>query len=440
MPGPSRAPVGGLTPPGSRDAAGAAAQRRAGGATPPVAPGGSERPADARDAAVCRERADPRRQVRRAAWGEPLGSDPHGPRAPGASGRCDAGRAARGPARTRRSAGAAPGRCDGRARSAAGAPPASAPAASWPSAARARRPPRRARRSAPAAGDPVDVGVHRHHRHAQREQQHAARGLGPHPGSAVRNAIASAGELGQPPRSRPYGPASRSRSTAWIRGAFWLASPPGRSASTSSAGERPARPARAGSAAHRRVGALAVAVAGVLGQDRQHQLVQRRQPPRCRRRAVGAAQRSTTTATLSAAMDAIRDTLARPLHDLRISVTDRCNFRCTYCMPREVFGARLPVPAAATELLTLRGDRAPGPALRRAGRREDPPHRRRAAAAPRPRAAGRDARARIDGLDDLTLTTNGSLLAAQSARARATPASTASPSASTRSTTTSSRR
>lgn len=32
------------------------------------------------------------------------------------------------------------------------------------------------------------------------------------------------------------------------------------------------------------------------------------------------------------------DTFARPLHDLRISVTDRCNFRCVYCMPRDVFG------------------------------------------------------------------------------------------------------
>ena len=32
------------------------------------------------------------------------------------------------------------------------------------------------------------------------------------------------------------------------------------------------------------------------------------------------------------------DTLARPLRDLRISVTDRCNFRCTYCMPKEIFG------------------------------------------------------------------------------------------------------
>ncbi|MDA0271591.1 MAG: GTP 3',8-cyclase MoaA [Chloroflexi bacterium] len=33
------------------------------------------------------------------------------------------------------------------------------------------------------------------------------------------------------------------------------------------------------------------------------------------------------------------DRLGRPLRDLRISVTDRCNFRCRYCMPREVFGA-----------------------------------------------------------------------------------------------------
>ncbi len=34
----------------------------------------------------------------------------------------------------------------------------------------------------------------------------------------------------------------------------------------------------------------------------------------------------------------IRDKLGRPLRDLRISVTDRCNFRCRYCMPRERFG------------------------------------------------------------------------------------------------------
>ena len=35
----------------------------------------------------------------------------------------------------------------------------------------------------------------------------------------------------------------------------------------------------------------------------------------------------------------LADTLGRPMRDLRISVTDRCNFRCTYCMPREVFDA-----------------------------------------------------------------------------------------------------
>lgn len=36
---------------------------------------------------------------------------------------------------------------------------------------------------------------------------------------------------------------------------------------------------------------------------------------------------------------ALTDRLGRPLTDLRVSVTDRCNFRCRYCMPRELFGA-----------------------------------------------------------------------------------------------------
>ncbi len=38
-----------------------------------------------------------------------------------------------------------------------------------------------------------------------------------------------------------------------------------------------------------------------------------------------------------AANGMLSDALGRPLHDLRISVTDRCNFRCNYCMPKEVF-------------------------------------------------------------------------------------------------------
>ena len=37
-------------------------------------------------------------------------------------------------------------------------------------------------------------------------------------------------------------------------------------------------------------------------------------------------------------MDVVLDRLGRPLRDLRVSVTDRCNFRCRYCMPREEFG------------------------------------------------------------------------------------------------------
>ncbi|MFM0072339.1 GTP 3',8-cyclase MoaA [Paraburkholderia sediminicola] len=43
------------------------------------------------------------------------------------------------------------------------------------------------------------------------------------------------------------------------------------------------------------------------------------------------------TGPVQAPSGALHDTLARPLRDLRISVTDRCNFRCVYCMPRAVF-------------------------------------------------------------------------------------------------------
>jgi len=46
------------------------------------------------------------------------------------------------------------------------------------------------------------------------------------------------------------------------------------------------------------------------------------------------------------------DTLGRALHDLRISVTDRCNFRCVYCMPKDVFGRDYPF-LAHSDLLTF---------------------------------------------------------------------------------------
>ena len=48
----------------------------------------------------------------------------------------------------------------------------------------------------------------------------------------------------------------------------------------------------------------------------------------------------------------VADTRGRPLHDLRISVTDRCNFRCIYCMPKDVFGHDYPFLPHA-DLLTF---------------------------------------------------------------------------------------
>ena len=46
------------------------------------------------------------------------------------------------------------------------------------------------------------------------------------------------------------------------------------------------------------------------------------------------------------------DVRRRPLHDLRISVTDRCNFRCVYCMPKDVYGRDFPFLPHA-DLLTF---------------------------------------------------------------------------------------
>jgi len=48
----------------------------------------------------------------------------------------------------------------------------------------------------------------------------------------------------------------------------------------------------------------------------------------------------------------VTDRLQRPLRDLRVSVTDRCNFRCTYCMPKDVFDRQHPF-LAHSELLSF---------------------------------------------------------------------------------------
>ena len=50
-----------------------------------------------------------------------------------------------------------------------------------------------------------------------------------------------------------------------------------------------------------------------------------------------ASRRATIPPLLTPPTGLLRDALGRPLRDLRISVTDRCNFRCSYCMPKEVF-------------------------------------------------------------------------------------------------------
>src|SRR3954471_6467917 len=95
------------------------------------------------------------------------------------------------------------------------------------------------------------------------------------------------------------------------------------------------------------------------------------------------------------------DRLGRPLHDLRISVTDRCNFRCTYCMPREVFGADFQfLPRAElltfeeiTRLARLFIDAGVEKIRLTGGGEKDPPPGGRATRSPRPRAAGGPARA-----------------------------------------------
>jgi len=113
----------------------------------------------------------------------------------------------------------------------------------------------------------------------------------------------------------------------------------------------------------------------------------------------------------------MRDALGRPLHDLRISVTDRCNFRCVYCMPREAFGrdfafldraqlltfeeiarlARIFVEHGVEKIRLTGGE----PLLRR------------------DLESLIEMLASIDGLRDLAMTTNGVLLTREKARALA---------------------
>ena len=105
------------------------------------------------------------------------------------------------------------------------------------------------------------------------------------------------------------------------------------------------------------------------------------------------------------------DTLARPIHDLRISVTDRCNFRCTYCMPREIYGRDFAFLPRA-ELLTFEEIARLARIFSSLGARKlrltggEPLLRRDLPELVRMLSA-------LDGIEDITLTTNGSLLSRQ---------------------------
>jgi cyclic pyranopterin phosphate synthase len=107
------------------------------------------------------------------------------------------------------------------------------------------------------------------------------------------------------------------------------------------------------------------------------------------------------------------DAFGRPLHDLRISVTDRCNFRCVYCMPKEVFGHGYRF-MDRKELLTFEEiERVAGAFVRRGVEKI-----RITGGEPLLRRDLERLLERLAGLGDLdlTLTTNGALLAAKAGR------------------------
>jgi cyclic pyranopterin phosphate synthase len=107
------------------------------------------------------------------------------------------------------------------------------------------------------------------------------------------------------------------------------------------------------------------------------------------------------------------DSFGRALHDLRISITDRCNFRCTYCMPREVYGAGFRfLPHAdllSFEEITRLASVAISLGVSKIRLTGGEPLLRRDVAQLVNMLAG------LDGLQDLTLTTNGSLLSGMAA-------------------------
>ncbi|MGH3796389.1 MAG: GTP 3',8-cyclase MoaA [Pseudonocardiaceae bacterium] len=110
-------------------------------------------------------------------------------------------------------------------------------------------------------------------------------------------------------------------------------------------------------------------------------------------------------------MTAVNDQFGRALRDLRISVTDRCNFRCCYCMPRDVFGTDFPFMDSSEllsfEEITRVAQIFAGLGVKKIRLTGGEPLVRHGIERLVERLAG------IEGIDDVALTTNGSLLAAK---------------------------
>lgn len=113
----------------------------------------------------------------------------------------------------------------------------------------------------------------------------------------------------------------------------------------------------------------------------------------------------------------ILDTFQRPLRDLRISVTDRCNFRCTYCMPKEIFGRDFAFLSSSQllsfEEITRLARIAVGLGVEKIRLTGGEPLIRRDIEKLVAQLAA------IDGLHDLTLTTNGAMLVKKAALLKA---------------------
>jgi cyclic pyranopterin phosphate synthase len=109
----------------------------------------------------------------------------------------------------------------------------------------------------------------------------------------------------------------------------------------------------------------------------------------------------------------VSDAFGRPLRDLRISVTDRCNFRCPYCMPAEVYGDRYEFLPRAQILSFEEIERLAGLFLALGARKLRLTGGEPLVRAHLPRLV--KGLAALDGLEDLALTTNGVLLAGMAA-------------------------